>query len=128
MLLSFRLGRHQTLQVAATNKAPLMAGQTNSGVAVVQDLLRDLGYTFKVSFKNRKADGIFGAETKRNIEAFQRDHSLKPDGIVGKLTLEKLDEIVIKNNALEERSKLELSMQEAKNRSLPPARRIPSAT
>jgi peptidoglycan hydrolase-like protein with peptidoglycan-binding domain len=81
MLLSVRLGKIRALQLAASNNPPLMAGQTGDGVAAVQDLLRDLGYDFPVSFRKGKADGIFGSETKRNVEAFQRDNALKPDGI-----------------------------------------------
>lgn len=128
MLFSYRLGRHPTLQAAAANNPPLMAGQTNDGIAAVQDLLRDLGYDFPVSFKNHKPDGIFGAETKRNVEAFQRDSSLRPDGIAGRMTLEKLNALIIKNDALEERSQVEVLHHEAKNRALPPYRRTRSAT
>jgi peptidoglycan hydrolase-like protein with peptidoglycan-binding domain len=128
MLLSFRLGRFPTLQAAATNNPPLMEGQTNDGIGAVQDLLRDLGYVFAVSFKEHKPDGIFGTETKANVEAFQRKSGLKPDGIAGRLTLEKLDELIIKNEALEEHSRTEVLHNEAKNRALPPGRRNLSAT
>ncbi len=128
MLFSYRLGRHPTLQAAATNNPPLEAGQTNDGIAAVQDLLRDLGYDFGVSFKDHKPDGIFGAETKRNVEAFQRDNGLEPDGIAGRMTLEKLDELIVKYEALEEHSQTEVLLHEAKNRALPPGRRTLSAT
>jgi peptidoglycan hydrolase-like protein with peptidoglycan-binding domain len=33
-----------------------------------------------------------GSETKGNVEAFQRNNALNPDGIVGRMTLAKLDE------------------------------------
>jgi peptidoglycan hydrolase-like protein with peptidoglycan-binding domain len=36
------------------------------------------------------ADGIFGADTKTAVEAFQRHHGLTVDGIVGQNTWSKL--------------------------------------
>jgi peptidoglycan hydrolase-like protein with peptidoglycan-binding domain len=128
MLLSYRLGRHPALQAAATNNPPLMEGQTNDGIAALQDLLRDLGYDFPVSFKDHAPDGVFGAETKSNVEAFQSDSGLKPDGIAGRMTLETLDGLIVKNGALEERSQAEVLHNEAKNRALPAYRRTRSAT
>src|SRR5688500_4615105 len=98
MLLSARLGKIPALQLAASNNPPLLVGHTGAGVAAIQELLRDLGYGFPVSFSKGKADGIFGSETKRNVEAFQRSIGLKPDGIVGRMTLAALDELIIKNN------------------------------
>jgi peptidoglycan hydrolase-like protein with peptidoglycan-binding domain len=37
------------------------------------------------------ADGIFGAKTEEAVKSFQRDHDLKPDGIVGSATWSALD-------------------------------------
>jgi peptidoglycan hydrolase-like protein with peptidoglycan-binding domain len=119
MLLSLRLGRIASLQMAASNNPPLMVGMTNDGVAAVQSLLRDLGYDFPASFRKGKADGIFGAETKRNVEAFQGSVGLKRDGIVGRMTLAAFDQLIIKNNILEERTEAELAFHETRERSLP---------
>lgn len=119
MLLSVRLGKIHALQLAASNNPPLMVGQTGAGVAAIQDLLRDLGYDFPISFQNGKADGVFGSETKRNVEAFQRDAGLKPDGIVGRMTLAKLDKLIVENNILEEHTEAEVAHHDMKNRSFP---------
>jgi peptidoglycan hydrolase-like protein with peptidoglycan-binding domain len=119
MLLSRRLSKIPALQLAASNNPPLMSGQTGAGVAAIQDLLRDLGYDFPVSFHRGKADGIFGAETKRNVEAYQKDVGLKPDGIVGRMTLAKLDELIVKNDILEEHTPAQVAHRDVKNRCLP---------
>lgn len=101
MLRSIRLGTVPSLQLAALNNPPLMKGQTSSGVAAVQELLCDLGHDFIISVINGKFDGIFGDETKRNVEAFQRQSALKADGIAGAMTLKRLDDTIIANNILE---------------------------
>lgn len=119
MLLSVRLGKIHALQLAAANNPPLAEGQTGDGVAAIQGLLRDLGYAFPVSFRKGKADGIFGPETKGNVQAYQRDAGLKPDGIVGRLTLAKLDELIVKNNVLEEHTEAQAATRDAQNRLLP---------
>jgi peptidoglycan hydrolase-like protein with peptidoglycan-binding domain len=119
MLNSRRLGKIPALQMAASNNPPLMVGQTNDGVAAIQNLLRDLGFDFPVSFRNGKADGVFGSETKSNVEAFQRNSSLKPDGIVGRMTLTKLEGLIAQNDILEEHTDAEVRQREAMNRILP---------
>ncbi len=88
-------------------------------MAAIQQLLRDLGYDFPVSFRHGKADGIFGAETKRNVEAFQKKAALKPDGIVGRNTLQKLDQMIADNNILEEHTDAEMAFRDARNRCAP---------
>ncbi|SFL56611.1 peptidoglycan recognition protein family protein [Salibacterium qingdaonense] len=40
------------------------------------------------------ADGQFGTETQAAVEAFQRKHGLKEDGIAGPRTMEKLEEVL----------------------------------
>jgi murein L,D-transpeptidase YcbB/YkuD len=119
MLNSRRLGKIPALQMAASNNPPLMVGQTNDGVAAIQNLLRDLGFDFPVSFRNGKADGVFGSETKSSVEAFQRNSSLKPDGIAGRMTLTKLDGLIAQNDILEEHTDAEVRQREAMNRILP---------
>lgn len=128
MLQSVRLGKIHMLQLAASNNPPLMVGQTGDGVAAIQELLRDLGYDFPISFPEGKADGIFGSETKRNVEAFQKKAALKPDGIVGRMTLAKLDELIVNNNILEDHTEAEYAHRDLKNRSLPMNRRTRVAT
>jgi peptidoglycan hydrolase-like protein with peptidoglycan-binding domain len=128
MLRSIRLGRIRALQLAASNNPPLMVGQTNDGVATVQLLLRDLGYDFPVSFRKGKADGVFGSETKRSVEAFQKKSALKADGIVGRMTLEKLDDLIVKNNILEEHTEIDAAMRDMRNRSAPTRQKTRMAT
>lgn len=128
MLLSVRLGKVRTLQLAAANTPPLSVGQTNDGVAAVQCLLRDLGYDFPVSFHKGPADGVFGAETKRNVEAFQKKSALKPDGIAGRMTLGALDELIIKNNILEDHTEAQYAARDTRERALPFNRKTRSAT
>src|SRR4051794_40624189 len=115
MLLSVRLGKIHALQLAAANNPPLGVGQTGDGVAAIQSLLRDLGYDFPISFPRGKADGVFGSETKRNVEAYQKDAGLAPDGVVGRMTLAKLDELIVKNNILEEHTDAEVAHRDTKN-------------
>lgn len=119
MLLSKRLRNHNDLQSAARNAPPLMEGRTGMGVAVVQGLLADLGFKFDISFHNGKFDGIFGNETKRNVESFQRRSALKVDGIVGTMTLGKFDSLILDNNVLEEHNSIEADALEFRNSILP---------
>ena len=52
-----------------------------------QDLIR-LGYDVGSS----GADGVFGANTQKAVKAFQKDHGLTADGVVGKKTYAALDQ------------------------------------
>jgi peptidoglycan hydrolase-like protein with peptidoglycan-binding domain len=127
MLFSLRLGKIPSLQSAALNRPPLKHGDTGVAVAALQELLRDLGYDFPRSFRKGNADGIFGDETTRNVEAFQRNASLKADGVVGTVTLRKLDDLIIENNIIEEHTIQEITMRGMQNRYLPLSRRTCSA-
>lgn len=62
----------------------LKYGSKGNDVREVQELLRDLGYY------NRSIDGYFGKYTRRAALRFQKEHGLKVDGIVGKITLKAL--------------------------------------
>jgi hypothetical protein len=82
------------LQNAYDNSLPLKNGETGDGVRIVQWCLRDLGYAMPVSFrKSGDADGIFGNETFRTIQDFQKDNGLGVDGIAGRETLDRLDKL-----------------------------------
>ncbi len=54
-------------------------GDTGEDVRRIQGRLRDLGWTIKV-------DGVFGPRTLRVVRAFQQQHRLTADGIVGPAT------------------------------------------
>lgn len=65
----------------------LRLGSDGYRVKALQERLITLGY-------HLQADGDFGPATRRQVVAFQVDHGLKPDGIVGPLTEERIDEAV----------------------------------
>ena len=50
----------------------------------IQQALKGAGYY------NGTMDGKIGSETKQAVEAFQKDHDLHPDGVVGRQTWNKL--------------------------------------
>ena len=60
----------------------LREGSRGPEVADLQSQLIARGYSVGAS----GADGIFGPATRAGVIAFQRDHDLDPDGIVGPLT------------------------------------------
>ena len=57
-------------------------GSRNAYVTELQNFLMSLGY----SVGKKGADGIFGKDTKAGVVAFQADHGLETDGIVGSNT------------------------------------------
>ncbi|MFT2016918.1 peptidoglycan-binding domain-containing protein [Streptomyces sp. 796.1] len=62
-------------------------GDRGNHVKEIQCLLRDAwGYNIGSS----GVDGKFGGDTEKAVKAFQRDHGLKADGIVGPNTWKKL--------------------------------------
>ena len=68
-------------------KPTLRRGSKGEYVTLLQTKLIQLGY----SLPKYGADGSFGAETEVAVKAFQRDHSLTADGVVGKATWEALE-------------------------------------
>jgi hypothetical protein len=65
----------------------LKPGDSGSGVACLQELLQKTGYF------NGSITGYFGVITCDAVIAFQRDHGLYADGIVGPQTLEVLNRV-----------------------------------
>jgi peptidoglycan hydrolase-like protein with peptidoglycan-binding domain len=55
----------------------LQIGSRNTDVSRLQKVLNAAG------FRAGSADGIFGANTKKAVVAFQRKHHLQADGVVG---------------------------------------------
>jgi len=66
---------------AAPKLPTLRKGAEGSDVEQLQSALQQAGY-----YQDKKVDGDFGSGTRRAVEAFQRDHDLKDDGVVGKGT------------------------------------------
>lgn len=60
-------------------------GDKGAQVTEVQNMLNKAGYNVG------KADGIFGKNTESGVKAFQKDHGLAVDGIVGNSTMQVLD-------------------------------------
>ncbi|WP_082607075.1 XVIPCD domain-containing protein [Lysobacter sp. Root983] len=67
----------------------LKAGEKGPAIETLQKSLHALGYT---DGKDRalNPDGHFGASTKEAVQAFQRAHGLKDDGVAGPKTLDAL--------------------------------------
>ncbi|RUL67098.1 peptidoglycan-binding protein [Dyella dinghuensis] len=68
----------------------LREGDDNPSVGELQTHLRDLGYT-DLQGNPLKTDNKFGASTRGAVEAFQRDHGLRSDGVAGDHTLRAID-------------------------------------
>lgn len=72
------LGRDQDYAI-------LRRGMRGTSVVNVQRALRAAG------FYHMSIDGIFGAGTEQGVRAFQRDHRLVADGLVGRKTIAALE-------------------------------------
>lgn len=67
--------------------APVKLGEKSSCVVKMQTLLKQKAYKIAT-------DGVFGNQTLTILKAFQTDNDLKPDGVCGVKTWEKLDSVV----------------------------------
>jgi peptidoglycan hydrolase-like protein with peptidoglycan-binding domain len=86
-LRSDRFRGEPTLEAVQQGQRLLRAGASGEAVTRIQQALMDLGY----AMPRFGADGQFGGETTQAVVAYQRDHDLGPDGIVGPNTLGSLD-------------------------------------
>lgn len=94
-LVSPRFKDDARLQKAAENKPAMKYGEKGEPVRLVQQALIDLGFALPVSTKKYGSpDGIFGLETAAQLRKFQAKHTLTPDGIAGKNSLHKMDELL----------------------------------
>lgn len=57
---------------------------------------------------NTKVDGIFGADTESSVRAFQADHGLTADGIVGAKTWAELDKVELDEDDTAKEEPIEL--------------------
>lgn len=77
---------------ASNNAPPLRKHARGRGVHLIQFALLDLGHSMPSSTGGQSSpDGIYGDETKRAVEAFQRSKGLTTDGEVGKNTMAAFD-------------------------------------
>ena len=85
-----RSARFQALPIfqAVLGGGQLLRAGTCNGptTSAIQGALADLGYDLGT------IDGLWGSRTQAAIVAFQRDHSLARDGVIGPLTLRQLDQ------------------------------------
>src|SRR3954447_16718165 len=99
-LLAPRFRKAARLQQAATIGPSLRKGEQGRGVRDLQLAFLDLRFRLPHSTHNgrRPLDGIFGSETESVVKAFQSREKLVVDGIVGKKTLIRLDQIFQEND------------------------------
>ena len=93
-LKSSRFAGDERLEAAFDNRPPMRRGARGDAVAKIQQALIDDGYQMPVSTRKTGApDGIYGRETGDTVKQFQVAYKLKDDGVVGRHTLGKLDEL-----------------------------------
>jgi peptidoglycan hydrolase-like protein with peptidoglycan-binding domain len=98
-----RFSVNPRLQSASNNSPSMKQGEKGVAVAIVQQALVDLGFAMPLTTNNRRSltDGIFGAETVRVVIQFQKTFGLVADGVVGRQTLAKLDELIIAQSVVQ---------------------------
>jgi phosphatidylserine/phosphatidylglycerophosphate/cardiolipin synthase-like enzyme len=97
VLQSDRFKGDQRLQDAANNSPPLKSNERSNAVHKLQQALIDLGYPMPITTKHgtQPPDGIYGSETVTTVRHFQSKYGLEVDGIAGRQTLSKLDQLFI---------------------------------
>lgn len=98
---SRRFSSDPQLLTIETKKTPLMKGASGSGVAQIQVFLHLIGHRLPKSITGGQPDGIFGSETEALVKRFQSDGGLKPDGLVGPLTLAAMDRVLLEKPFLD---------------------------
>lgn len=97
LLCSSHLSNSPRLQKAVNNAPPVSVGESNEGVAALQQGLIDLGFDMPISTSHgtKPPDGIYGAETGKVLKRFQQQEKLTVDGLAGANTLKRLDELLL---------------------------------
>ena len=70
----------------------------NTSAANIARLQADLKY---LGYDPGPINGVYGAQTKRSIERFQKDHGIYTDGVAGPLTESSLRKAVYARSALQ---------------------------
>lgn len=85
------------LAKAAENQPALVQGAKGAGVQALQLALIELGFPMPNSTHRGRTlpDGIFGIETLHTVQAFQRRNGLVVDGSVGRMTLARLEALIL---------------------------------
>jgi peptidoglycan hydrolase-like protein with peptidoglycan-binding domain len=93
-LVSPRYAGDPVLEAAYDNSPALGRGRSApDAVGKMQAGLVELGYEMPRSTASGAPDGVFGGETDATVRAFQGDQSLTPDGLVGRQTMGRLDQL-----------------------------------
>lgn len=74
---------------------PLKIGVSGNSVKLIQNQLNRIRKNYPAIPKITNADGVFGKETENAVKKFQSIFDLTPDGIVGKATWYKINEIYV---------------------------------
>jgi hypothetical protein len=94
-LHSPRFKANARLQSVAENNPSMNWGEVGEAVRLIQQALIDLDAQMPISIeRHRSPDGIFGNETKDRVRAFQIRQGLAADGLVGRNTLARLDQLL----------------------------------
>lgn len=86
-LTSARFSGNLVLEACYDNERKLQVGSSGTEVSLIQQALVDAGFPLP----EFGVDGIFGSETKRALQDFQRASSLGADGVLGPATMSALD-------------------------------------
>jgi peptidoglycan hydrolase-like protein with peptidoglycan-binding domain len=94
-LSSMRFARDPRLQQVSENNPPMKRGESGEPVATVQRALVDLGYLMPITTDNGRKlpDGIFGPETEGVVRQLQENQGLDVDGVVGRQTMQTLEQL-----------------------------------
>ncbi|MEG1447769.1 MAG: peptidoglycan-binding protein [Oscillospiraceae bacterium] len=74
---------------------PLKLGMSGNDVKLIQNQLNRIGKNYPAIPKITMPDSVFGKETEAAVKKFQSIFGLVPDGIVGKSTWYKINEIYV---------------------------------
>jgi peptidoglycan hydrolase-like protein with peptidoglycan-binding domain len=75
--------------------SPLRVGSSGAAVRTIQQQLNRIRVNYPAIPAINRVDGVFGNETRRAVEAFQRIFDLTPDGVVGKSTWYRISYIYV---------------------------------
>jgi len=92
-----RFSKNARLAQVSNSNPSMRQGEKGEAVAMIQQAFVDLGFSMPITTGSgrRLADGIFGAETFRVVSQFQKANGLTADGIVGRLTIARLDALIL---------------------------------
>lgn len=94
-LTSTKFKNNSRLQQVYNYRYMKRGERNKEAVAIIQLALVNLGYFLPRSTRyDGSMDGDYGRETTQNVKSFQRNNHLYTDGIIGRNTIVKLDQLV----------------------------------